>query len=171
LKTAAVSGASCIGIQARHVVLLPLHQHRPQNRERKIKFRRVCIEKEKKKMRLSTTTLTIVLLGALVAFSLTPGLAQNSNGQARPGTSVVGYISDSMCGLKHMSGMGDDKNCTLACVKGGSQFVLADRDHKKVYKLDKAGQDKAREFAGQKVKVTGRVTGRTIRVTLIEPES
>jgi hypothetical protein len=171
LKTAAVNGASCIGIQARHVVLLPLHQHRPQNRERKIKFRRVCIEKEKKKMRLSTTTLTIVLLGALVAFSLTPGLAQNSNSQARPGTSVVGYISDSMCGLKHMSGMGDDKNCTLACVKGGSQFVLADRDHKKVYKLDKAGQDKAREFAGQKVKVTGRVTGRTIRVTLIEPES
>jgi hypothetical protein len=171
LKTAAVNGASCIGIQARHVVLLPLHQHRPQNRERKIKFRRVCIEKEKKKMRLSTTTLTIVLLGALVAFSLTPGLAQNSNGQARPGTSVVGYISDSMCGLKHMSGMGDDKNCTLACVKGGSQFVLADRDHKKVYKLDKAGQHKAREFAGQKVKVTGRVTGRTIRVTLIEPES
>jgi hypothetical protein len=127
--------------------------------------------KEKIKMRLSTTTTAIVFLGALVAFSLTPGLAQNSNSQARPGTSVVGYISDSMCGLKHMSGMGDDKNCTLACVKGGSQFVLADRDHKKVYKLDKAGQEKAREFAGQKVRVTGRVTGKTIRVTSIEPET
>jgi hypothetical protein len=85
-------------------------------------------------MRLFTTTLTIVLLGAPVAFSLTPGLgAQNSNSQQRAGTSVVGYISDSMCGLKHMSGMGDDKNCTLTCVKGGSKFVLADRDHKKVY--------------------------------------
>jgi hypothetical protein len=123
------------------------------------------------KMRLTTTTLTIILLGTLGALSLTPSLAQNSNSQPRPGTSVVGYISDSMCGLKHMSGMGDDKNCTLACVKGGSQFVLADRDHKKVYKLDKAGQDKAREFAGQKVKVTGRVTGKSIRVTSIEPES
>src|SRR5215510_8959398 len=121
------------------------------------------------KMRLST--LTIVLLGALLAFSLRPGFAQNSNSQARPETSVVGYISDSMCGLKHMSGMGDDKNCTLTCVKGGSKFVLADRDHKKVYQLDHAGQDKAREFAGQKVKVTGRLTGKTIRVTSIEPES
>src|SRR5215510_1530615 len=127
-------------------------------------------EKEKMKMRLSMTTLTI-LLGALITFSLTTGFAQNSNSKARPGTSVVGYISDSMCGLKHMSGMGDDKNCTLTCVKGGSKFVLADRDHKKVYQLDQAGQDKAREFAGQKVKVTGRITGRTIRVTSIEPES
>ena len=62
-----------------------------------------------------------------------------------------------MCGLKHMSGMGDEKSCTLA-----------DGDNKKGFRLDKAGQDKAREFAGQKVKVTGRVTGRTIQVTSIE---
>ncbi len=45
---------------------------------------------------------------------------------------------------------------------------LADRDHKRVYQLDKAGQEKAREFAGQKVKVTGRVVGKTIKVTAIE---
>ena len=86
-------------------------------------------------------------------------------------TTLVGYISDSMCGLKHMSGMGDDKSCTLACVKGGSKFVLADRDHKRVYQLDKTGQEKAREFAGQKVKVSGRVIGKTIRVTSIEAVS
>lgn len=83
-------------------------------------------------------------------------------------TSVVGYIGDSSCGLKHMAGMGDDKNCTLACVKDGAKFVLADRDHKVVYRLDKAGQEKAREFAGQKVKVTGKVVGKTIQVTRIE---
>jgi hypothetical protein len=83
-------------------------------------------------------------------------------------TTVVGYISDSSCGLKHMEGMGDEKSCTLMCVKGGGKFVLADRDHKVVYKLDKAGQEKAREFAGQKVKVTGQVTGKTIHVTKIE---
>jgi hypothetical protein len=69
--------------------------------------------------------------------------------------------------LKYMAGMSDDKSCTLMCVKNG-KFVLADRDHKRVYQLHKAGQDKAREFAGQKVKVTGRVTGKTIRVTSIE---
>ena len=123
-------------------------------------------------MRVSRTTLMAILVAALFTLSLTTGTAQNSNSsKAQTETSVIGYISDSMCGLKHMSGMGDDKSCTLTCVKGGSQFVLADRDHKKVYKLDKTGQDKAREFAGQKVKVTGRVTGRTIRVTSIEAES
>jgi len=66
-----------------------------------------------------------------------------------------------------MESMGDDKSCTLMCVKDG-KFVLADRDHKRVYQLDKAGQEKAREFAGQKVKVTGRVVGKTIRVSAIE---
>ena len=80
---------------------------------------------------------------------------------------LIGYVSDNHCGLKHMAGMGDDKSCTLMCVKDG-KFVLADRDHKRVYQLDKTGQDKAREFAGQKVKVTGRVSGRTIKVTAIE---
>jgi hypothetical protein len=81
---------------------------------------------------------------------------------------VVGYISDSSCGLKHMEGMADEKSCTLMCVKGGGKFVLADRDHKVVYNLDKAGREKAQAFAGQKVKVTGRVTGKTIHVTSIE---
>ncbi len=32
----------------------------------------------------------------------------------------------------------------------------------------KTGQEKAREFAGQKVKITGRVSGKTIRVSSIE---
>jgi hypothetical protein len=81
---------------------------------------------------------------------------------------VVGYVSDSSCGLKHMEGMGDEKSCTLMCVKGGGKFVLADRDHKVIYKLDKAGQEKAREFAGQKVKISGKITGKTIQVTRIE---
>jgi len=83
------------------------------------------------------------------------------------GKTVVGYISDGSCGLQHMAGM-DEKDCTLMCVKNG-KFVLADRDHKLVYQLDKTGQERAREFAGQKVRVKGRVTGKTIRVTTIGP--
>lgn len=83
---------------------------------------------------------------------------------------LIGFVSDNHCGLKHMAGMGDDKSCKLMCVKNG-KFVLADRDHKRVYQLDKTGQEKAREFAGQKVKVIGRVTGKTIHVTSIEATS
>jgi hypothetical protein len=112
--------------------------------------------------------LALIVLGA-VSIAPLSGIGQNSNNNSVQETTIVGFISDSMCGLKHMSGMGDDKNCTLACIKQGSKFVLADRDHKRTYKLDQAGQEKAREFAGQKVKVTGSVSGKTIKVTNIEP--
>jgi hypothetical protein len=83
---------------------------------------------------------------------------------------IVGYIGDSQCGLEHPMGMGDAKACTLKCVDGGGKFILADRTHKIVYSLDKEAQDKAREFAGQKVKVTGHVDtkAKAIHVSKIE---
>jgi uncharacterized protein DUF5818 len=105
----------------------------------------------------------LLVLGVVLVTPLS-GVAQKTKPAEK---SLVGFISDNHCGLKHMRGMGDDKSCTLMCVKTG-KFVLADRDHKRVYQLDKVGQQKAREFAGQKVKVTGRVTGKSIHVTAIE---
>ena len=65
-----------------------------------------------------------------------------------------------------MAGM-NEKDCTLMCAKNG-KFVLADRENKVVYQLDQMGQGKATEFAGQKVKITGRISGKTIRVISIE---
>ena len=102
-------------------------------------------------------------LGMLSAFAIT-ATAQKAK-TAEPKT-IVGYISDSSCGLQHMAGM-NEKDCTLMCAKNG-KFVLADRENKLVYRLDKVGQEKASEFAGQKVKITGRISGKTIRVTAIE---
>ncbi len=84
---------------------------------------------------------------------------------------VIGYISDSHCGLKHMEGMGDDAACTLKCVEGGGKFVLADRARNVVYELVGDSQEKARGFAGKKVKVTGHVDGKTIHATKIEAAS
>ena len=114
----------------------------------------------------------LINLGMVVALSLNmvsalaaTGTTQKSKAKAEPKT-VIGYISDSSCGLQHMAGM-NEKDCTLMCAKNG-KFVLADRDHKLVYQLDSVGQEKAREFAGQKVKITGRISGKTIRVTAIE---
>ena len=77
----------------------------------------------------------------------------------------TGEISDKMCGLKHMM-PGGAKQCTLECVDGGSKFVLADPEHQKVYDL--SDQKKPRQFAGEKVKVTGSLKGNTIEVTSIE---
>ncbi len=82
---------------------------------------------------------------------------------------LVGFISDSSCGLQHMAGM-DDEACTLMCAKNG-KIVLADRERKIVYDLDQNGQQRAREFAGKKVKIKGRLAGKTIRVTSIEAAS
>ena len=118
-----------------------------------------------KTLSIKFTALLLVLTAAFAASAIASAHANVTE------TNVVGYISDSSCGLKHMSGMGDDKNCTLVCVKGGGKFVLADREHKKVYKLDQAGQEKARDFAGQKVKVTGTLTGKILHVTAIEAAS
>lgn len=128
--------------------------------------------------------LTLLLAATLLAASAAVAAPQHAgHGQmAKPKTTkksapksqkgtestVTGYISDSHCGLMHMSGMGDAKSCTLACVKGGGKFVLADHAKKVVYILDKEGQGKAREFAGREVKVTGHVTGKSIHVTKIE---
>src|SRR6266403_1455528 len=123
------------------------------------------MEEEMKRLSLKLS-LILLVLAAASAVSVS-GIARPNNNPAAD-TTVVGYISDSSCGLKHMSGMGDDQSCTLMCVKGGRKFVLADKDHKRVYQLDKTGQEKAHEFAGQKVKVTGRVSGKTIRVSTIE---
>jgi hypothetical protein len=63
------------------------------------------------------------------------------------------------------------KECTLACVKLGSKFVLYTSGTKIVFQLD--DQQRPRQFAGDKVNVMGsldRATN-TIHVTDIEPAS
>jgi len=102
---------------------------------------------------------TLVQWGAMVVLAAGMALAA----PAAPKT-FVGNISDSMCGLKHMM-PGGDKACTLECVKSGAKFVLADEANKKVYQL--SDQDKAKDFAGAKVKVTGTLQGDTIQVSSI----
>ncbi|CAN5717255.1 hypothetical protein BH18ACI4_BH18ACI4_06250 [soil metagenome] len=107
----------------------------------------------------------LISIGILAALSLNTasglamtGATQKTKAKPVAAKTVIGYISDSSCGLQHMAGM-IEKDCTLMCVKNG-RFVLADRDRKVVYRLDKVGQEKAKEFAGQKVKITGRITGK-----------
>jgi len=121
--------------------------------------------------RLSLKLTSILFVVGIAFMGLMSNAAQNSNKRTTAERTIEGYISDNHCGLHHMKSMGDDKACTLMCVKNGGKFVLADRDHKRVYQLDKTGQEKARDFAGMKVKVMGRLSGRTIRVTAIEAAS
>ena len=109
-------------------------------------------------------TLVLVVMATLTLPAA--ALGQKRKPKYAPEKTLIGYISDGACGLQHMAGM-DEKDCTFMCVKNG-KFVLADREQKLVYQLDQTGQAKARDFAGQKVKVKGRITGKTIRVTAIK---
>ena len=118
-----------------------------------------------KRVLINLGVVAALLLSMLSALATT-GTAQKTKAKTAAPKTVTGYISDSSCGLQHMEGM-NEKDCTLMCAKNG-KFVLADRDNKVVYQLDKVGQEKAGEFAGQKVKITGRVSGKTIGVTTIE---
>jgi hypothetical protein len=99
---------------------------------------------------------------------------------ARPKTnrSFTGEIMDSTCAKMGNHDAGNKltntstaKECTLACVKAGAKFVLHNTTRKVTYELD--DQEKARDFAGQKVKVTGTydTATKTIHVEKIEASS
>ncbi len=105
----------------------------------------------------------IILLGMTLGLAL--GLSSFAASAKDKPQVFTGSISDAMCGLKHMM-PGGDKACTEACVKEGSKYVLADVAHQKVYQL--SDQTKPKDFAGQKVKVTGSLKGDTITVDSIE---
>ena len=97
----------------------------------------------------------------------------NYAAQQSPSRSFNGDIMDSACakGGAHNPAMGSSKQCTLACVKGGSKFVLYDPATKATYQLD--DQKKPEAFAGDKVKVTGTYdkATKTIHVTDITAAS
>ena len=113
------------------------------------------------------------LIAMLICVFLTTSLASAATPDSkvkRGYQTIVGYIGDSKCGLEHPMNMGDARACTLKCVSVGGKFILADRDNKMVYALHKLSPKKAREFAGQKVKVSGYLSKKKyIEVSKIEP--
>jgi hypothetical protein len=121
---------------------------------------------------------TFAIVSVLVLTSLGPALPRPGGaGEDKPQL-FKGEVMDDMCAKsgshtemqKMMKSMGNDaKTCTVECVKLGGKYVLYDAASKTSYQLDP--QDKAKDFAGQKVKVTGTSDGGTIHVKSIEPAS
>ena len=84
-----------------------------------------------------------------------------------------GQISDSLCGAKHESesigegnGKISDQECTVACVKGGSKYVLVSSG--KVYQIANQTHADLAKSAGRTVKLTGEMKGDSITVSKIE---
>ena len=83
----------------------------------------------------------------------------------------IGEISDSMCGASHAKMTGahpgmSDRDCALACVKGGGQFVFVSDG--KVYKIANQDSPLLQMHAGHAgVTLTGEMKGDTITVSKI----
>ena len=83
----------------------------------------------------------------------------------------TGKISDSMCGAKHKKMTEHrttkmaDRDCTMACVKEGGKYVFVLKG--KVYKIDNQDFAGLQEHAGHVVRMTGEMTGDTIKVSNI----
>jgi len=117
--------------------------------------------------------ITIAVL--TIAFTSILLWGQNKNAASKV---FAGEITDSQCAAMsgHEMMMKDEnakdaKDCTVKCVQDGGKYALYNAETKSAYSLD--DQAKAKEFAGQKVKVEGMLdkTGKTIHVTAISPAS
>jgi hypothetical protein len=89
------------------------------------------------------------------------------------GNTWTGKITDDMCDKDHsmMASGGkqpDAKECTLACVKGGSKFVFVSGD--KVYAIANQDMPDLKTYAGNNVKLTGELEsdGKTIKAERLE---
>jgi len=83
----------------------------------------------------------------------------------------TGKISDSACGAKHEEaaegqGVMADRDCTQACVRGGSKYVLV-VDGKVLQIANQDNKDLA-THAGHAVKMTGELKGNAITVSKVE---
>jgi hypothetical protein len=82
-----------------------------------------------------------------------------------------GKIADSACGAKHEEaaegqGVMADRDCTQACVRGGSKYVLVVDG--KVFQIANQDNKDLATHAGHAVKMTGELKGNTITVSKIE---
>src|SRR3954468_18911371 len=105
---------------------------------------------------------SLLLAGVLLMAPALPGAAEQT---------WTGKISDSACGAKHEEaaegqGVMADRDCTQACVRGGSKYVLV-VDGKVLQIANQDNKDLA-TYAGHTVKMTGELKGNAITVSKIE---
>jgi hypothetical protein len=83
----------------------------------------------------------------------------------------TGKISDSMCGRSHKSAIEhagkklSDTECVNACIEKGAKYVLVAGG--KVYNIENQDLADLKAHAGHSVKLTGEMTGDTIKVSKI----
>ena len=105
------------------------------------------------------------LLSTIGTIAVWPAAGKRTNVPAEQQT-LIGVISDSMCGATHMEKDKSPAECARMCVKQGMKYSLV--ADKKVYTLvgHEADLDK---LAGQKASVKGTVNGDYVAVDSVAP--
>jgi hypothetical protein len=99
--------------------------------------------------------LLIATLGA-VAGAAAKEPESGQSGASSTARTYEGMITDTRCGAKHSAAISRTAaDCTMACVRGGEQFVLVDGDT--VYFLE----------GGQRARIVGTLNGRRISVASV----
>ena len=95
-----------------------------------------------------------IIIPAVLVMWAACGFAQSKSG------TYTGEIMDKQCAqmgshenMMKAEGATNAKECALKCAKDGDKFVLFDSSSKKVYPIE--DEKKVREFAGQRVQITG----------------
>jgi hypothetical protein len=112
--------------------------------------------KSKYSVRASSFLAAIALLGAATVQS------QSSGSQK----TLIGVVSDSMCGANHMAKNMPSADCLRMCVKKGTKYALV--VGKDVYTLEGHEADLDR-YAAQEVKLTGTLNAKTVTVQSVTP--
>lgn len=100
-----------------------------------------------------------VSIVVVAAFALT-ALAAKAADSAR----ISGWISDSMCGAKHV---GSGSECVKKCIQGGMKPVFVD-ESKHVWAID--NPDAVKNYYGDKVTVTAKTddSAKSVHIDSIE---
>lgn len=110
----------------------------------------------------------------LLAIMIMTGSMYATQSDSNNISTITGEIMDSLCAkagshdqmMHDMKSMGSDKSsCAAQCIKLGAKYVLYDSAKQATYQLD--DQDKAAEFAGHKVQVSGTLQKMKIKVARI----
>ena len=110
-----------------------------------------------------------LIFKGLGAAGLVIGLGSLAGAASR---TMNGMISDSACGTSHAKMIQahpeakmSERDCTLACVKGGGKFVFVSGG--KVYNISNQNFTALTDHAGEMVSLTGDVNGDTVTVSKI----
>jgi hypothetical protein len=114
----------------------------------------------------------LAVLFVIVGTAAGSGTSQDFPNEVRtaaPQQSYEGMVTCSRCGAKHSAAMARNAtNCTRVCVHAGAAFALVNADTTYLLRGD---IDQVKQMAGQRARVTGKLSGNTINVSSVSPES